>query len=57
MFIPSRCAQRDEPVRCQLRLDQWEDWEAEWEQSRTDVCAVNGEWGKEFTWSVRCRFE
>lgn len=27
-------------------------WEAEWEQCRADVSAVNVEWGKELTWCV-----
>ena len=33
-------------------LDRRQVWEAEWEECRADISAVNAEWGKEFTWCV-----
>ena len=33
-------------------VDRRQVWEAEWEQCRADVSAVNAEWGREFTWCV-----
>jgi hypothetical protein len=33
-------------------LERRQVWEAEWEQCRADISAVDTEWGKEFTWCV-----